>query len=255
MRRFLIASGVVVLAAAAVVGVVVAPGIGNARGATAPSSSASATSAGGGSSQGGTASGSASGAASTSDGSEDTVRTAVVGDSLSAGRSKFLGNGLDDKSWMTYAQGHGVQYVGGWARAGALPQEMAAAVQPVRDVDVLVILAGTNTVGRSATEPGDEASFRQIVKVIDPERVVISAIPPFGPNQLAALTYNRQLEQFAIDQGWTFTDPWGWARTGANGRNWKSGISADSVHPATPAGYEHLGDVLHATIVSVGRRS
>lgn len=72
------------------------------------------------------------------------VRVAVVGDSLSAGRSRSLGNGLDDETWMTYADGDGIEFAGGWARAGARPEQMAAAVRPVGSTDVLVVLAGTN---------------------------------------------------------------------------------------------------------------
>lgn len=107
------------------------------------------------------------------------VRVAVVGDSLSAGRSRSLGNGLDDETWMTYADGDGIEFAGGRARAGARPEQMAAAVRPVGSTDVLVVLAGTNAVLHEETVADVSASHEQIVATI--------GVHPAGPEQYAVL--------------------------------------------------------------------
>lgn len=187
---------------------------------------------------------SASASASTE---RDTIRVAIAGDSLSAGTSGFSGNGLDAGSWMTYAQGGRVRYVGGWAQAGATPEQIAAAVRPIGRVDVLVVLAGTNAVrtGRSLEE--ERISYERIVATIAPRVVIVSSIPPYGPNPGGAIRYNRLLREYSQERGWTWSDSWQWAR---NGNGWKTGASADGVHPATFAGYRMLGEELRCRILA-----
>lgn len=174
------------------------------------------------------------------------VRVAIVGDSLSAGRSLFSGNGLDDESWMTYARGHGVEFAGGWARAGARPEQMAAAVRPVGEVDVLVVLAGTNAVLHGETVADVSDSYEQIEGTIDADRVLVSAIPPYPRYAEAAAAYNRDLRAFTEQQGWTWIDPWTSAR---EGDAWVDGFSQDGVHPAGPDQYAVLGRAMHALIL------
>jgi hypothetical protein len=180
------------------------------------------------------------------------VRFAVVGDSLSAGRSRFLGNGLDDESWATYATGDGVEFAGGWARSGASPEMMAEHVRPVEDVDVLVILAGTNAVRLRKTLREETRSYRQIASVIRPRHVIISAIPPYRWQPRAAVEYNRDLEDLAASEGWTWADPWGFARRGSD---WAAGVSVDGTHPANAEEYRLLGLQLRGIILrAVGRQ-
>lgn len=180
------------------------------------------------------------------------VRFAVVGDSLSAGRSRFLGNGLDDESWATYASGAGVAFVGGWARSGASPDVMAEHVRPVEDVDVLVILAGTNAVRLRKSLREETRSYRRIVSVIRPHHVVIAAIPPYRWQPRAAAEYNRGLEELAGSEGWTWADPWGFARRGSG---WAPGASIDGTHPANAEEYRLLGLQLRGIILhAVGRQ-
>lgn len=174
------------------------------------------------------------------------VRVAVVGDSLSAGGSGFLGHGLDDRAWMSYADGDGIEYVGGWARAGATPDEMAAAVRPVGDVDVLVVLAGTNAVRTGRTMAQEIAAYERIVNVVRPETVLISAIPPYRAHAAAALVYGEELRQVARDHGWTWVDPWTSAR---DGDDWAPGFSTDGTHPAGPAQYRVLGESFRRIIL------
>lgn len=174
------------------------------------------------------------------------VRVAVVGDSLSAGSSGFIGNGLDRGSWMTYAQGGRVEYAGGWARAGATPEEMAAAVRPVGNVDVLVILAGTNAVRVGATFSQERAAYEEIVRTIAPRRVIVASIPPYVPNPSGGVRYNRELRGYVQHRGWHWFDAWRFAR---DGNRWKPGFSTDGVHPGSFAGYRALGRTLRWEII------
>lgn len=180
------------------------------------------------------------------------LRVAVVGDSLSAGRSKFLGNGLDDESWMTYAQGAGVEYAGGWARAGATPDEMAGNVQHIDDVDVLVILAGTNAVRVGRTFPEERAAYERIARVVGARHVIVSDIPPYRWKPRAAATYAAALEAFTREQGWYWYDPWTFARAGDG---WAAGVTSDGTHPADAAEYRRLGLSMRQGILRVGRSS
>lgn len=177
--------------------------------------------------------------------SADDLRVAVVGDSLSAGRSGFLGNGLDDESWMTYAQGDGVVFAGGWARAGATVEQMAAAVSPV-DADVLVLMGGTNDVRHGTRFAEAEASYESIIGTVGADRVLIAAIPPYQPAPEAAMDYEADLASWAYGEGYPLIDPWLFAR-GADGQ-WAPATSADGIHP-TAAGYERLGRELHELIL------
>lgn len=174
------------------------------------------------------------------------LRVAVVGDSLSAGGSGFLGNGLDDRVWMSYADGDGIEYVGGWARAGATPDEMADAVQPIGDVDVLVVLAGTNAVRTGETLAQEAPAYERIVAVVRPKRVLISAIPPYRAHAAEALVYGKELRAFVGERGWTWVDPWTSAR---DGDTWAAGFSTDGTHPAGPEQYRVLGESFRRIIL------
>lgn len=175
------------------------------------------------------------------------VRVAVVGDSLTAGGGRLLSDGLTDDTWMTYAQGDGVVYAGGWAKGGSTVQEQAAAVTPVADVDVLVLMSGTNDVRLGLDFAASAASYDAIVDTIRAEHVVVAAIPPFDRAPEAAARYESQLESYVVEKGWTFTDPWGFARAGDV---FSPGTSRDGIHPTT-AGYERLGHELRRTILEV----
>ncbi|MGG7308120.1 SGNH/GDSL hydrolase family protein [Curtobacterium sp. AB451] len=177
----------------------------------------------------------------------DTIRVAVVGDSLSAGSSGFLGNGLDAGSWMTYAQGGRVEYAGGWAHAGATPEEMAEAVRPLGKVDVLVILAGTNAVRVGVSFQQEQSAYDQIVRTIAPRRVIVSSIPPYVPNPTGGIRYNRMLREYVQSQGWDWFDAWRFAR---DGNAWKPGFSVDGVHPGSIGGYRALGRTLRWEILA-----
>jgi len=179
---------------------------------------------------------------------DDAVRVAIVGDSLTAGGGRMLSDGLDANTWMTYARGDGVEWVGGWAKGGSTIQEQAAAVAPVADVDVLVLMSGTNDVRRGIGFAESAASYDAVVAVVAPRHVVVAAIPPYDRSPAAAAVYQRALERHVLERGWTWTDPWGFAR---DGLVFAAGTSPDGIHPTT-AGYQRLGESLRETILDVG---
>lgn len=178
----------------------------------------------------------------------DAVRVAIVGDSLTAGGGRLLSDGLDANTWMTYARGDGVEWVGGWAKGGSTIEEQAAAVTPVADVDVLVLMSGTNDVRKGIEFSRAAASYDAVVATIAPEHVVVAAIPPYDRSPAAAALYQQALERHVLDRGWTWTDPWGFAR---DGLVFAAGTSPDGIHPTT-AGYQRLGESLRETILEVG---
>ncbi|WP_123520208.1 SGNH/GDSL hydrolase family protein [Frigoribacterium sp. PhB24] len=175
------------------------------------------------------------------------IRVAVVGDSLTAGGGRLLSEGLTADTWITYAQGDGIDYVGGYAKGGSTVQEQAAAVRPVRDVDVLVLMSGTNDVRRGLSFADSAASYDAIVDTIRAKHVVVAAIPPYDRAPQAAALYEARLERYVTDKGWTFTDPWGFARAGDV---FAAGTTVDGIHPTT-AGYEALGHELRDAVLDV----
>jgi lysophospholipase L1-like esterase len=177
----------------------------------------------------------------------DAVRVAIVGDSLTAGGGRLLSDGLDANTWMTYARGDGVEWVGGWAEGGSTIQEQAVAVAPVADVDVLVLMSGTNDVRKGIGFAESAASYDAVVATIAPRHVVVAAIPPYDRSPAAAAVYQRALERHVLAKGWTWNDPWGFAR---DGLVFAAGTSPDGIHPTT-AGYQRLGESLRQTIIDV----
>lgn len=177
----------------------------------------------------------------------DPVRVAIVGDSLTAGGGRMLSQGLDANTWMTYAKGDGIDYVGGWAKGGTTVQIMAENVRPLPDVDVLVLMAGTNDVRRHIPFDRSAASYQRIVDVVHPKHVIIGALPPYDRNPQAAASYERQLEKYVHDKGWHLVDPWGFAR---DGLVFAQGTTRDGIHPTT-AGYRKVGLAYRAAILGL----
>ncbi|BDZ49986.1 hypothetical protein GCM10025867_22270 [Frondihabitans sucicola] len=180
----------------------------------------------------------------------DPARVAVVGDSLTAGGGRMLSWGLTPDTWITYAKGNGIRYVGGWAKGGTTVQIMAANVRPVKDVDVLVLMAGTNDVRLHLPFAQAASSYDSIVDTIHPKHVIVGAIPPYDHNPRAAAVYEKQLRAYVATKGWDFIDPWGFAR---HGLVYKAGVSLDGTHPTT-AGYKQLGENYRAAILRVVSR-
>jgi len=176
------------------------------------------------------------------------LRVAIVGDSLTAGGGRLLSDGLNAKTWITYAQGDGVNYVGGWARGGSTVQDQAAAVRPIPDVDVLVLMSGTNDVRLGIGFAESRASYESIIRTIDAHQVVVAAIPPYDRKPQDALRYGAELGRWVGTTNHAFVDPWLDVRVGDT---WREGESADGIHPTT-SGYARLGQVLRDAILAAG---
>jgi len=182
------------------------------------------------------------------------ARVAIVGDSLTAGGARTIpAMGLDQDTWMTYAQGNGVTWVGGWAMGGATVQTMAQNARPIPRVDVLVLMAGTNDVRHHVTFAQSASSYVSIVTTIHPRHVIIGAIPPYDADPMAAAAYAKQLKAFARAKGWGYTDPWHFAR---DGQNYAAGVSNDGIHPMTGGyriiGHEYREAILRAVSAPIG---
>lgn len=177
---------------------------------------------------------------------DNPVRVAIVGDSLTAGGGRTIPEEpLDRNTWMTYAQGDGVDWVGGWAKGGTTVQQMAGAVTPIDDVDVLVLMAGTNDVRLHIGFAASARYYDAIVDTIKPKHVIVAAIPPYNLNPAGAAAYERQLEAYVNLKGWEFVDPWGFAR---DGLVYVKHTSIDGIHPVT-SGYRKVGLYLRGAIL------
>ncbi|MCD2444040.1 SGNH/GDSL hydrolase family protein [Agromyces sp. SYSU K20354] len=174
------------------------------------------------------------------------VRVAIVGDSLTAGGgARLLSEGLDSRTWMTYAKGDGIEYAGGWAMGGSTVETMAENVRPIVDVDVLVLMGGTNDVRNHTDFASVAPNYDAIVDVVRPGRVVIGAIPPLDSNPDEAARFNWKLKQYVAKKGWDYVDPWGFARDGGF---FAPGTSYDGIHPTTH-GYALVGKAYRDAIL------
>ncbi|GAA4670010.1 SGNH/GDSL hydrolase family protein [Frondihabitans cladoniiphilus] len=167
----------------------------------------------------------------------DPIRLAIVGDSLTAGGRRELSSGLTPNTWVTYARGNGIDFVGGWAKGGTSAQVQAAHVTPIPDVDVLVLMSGTNDVRLGFTFDQAEPSYDKIISIVKPKHVIIGDIPPYDLKPTAAEKYAVQLKAYAQKKGYDFYDPWQFAR---DGDRYVAGVSNDGIHPTT-SGYKTIG--------------
>jgi len=172
------------------------------------------------------------------------VTFAAVGDSITNANSPdFAGLRVGDRSWVHYAAGPGLTFVGGWARGGAQSADMARAALPV-DADVLVIIAGTNDLAHAVTFEATCLNLVAIARAVGAPRVVVSAIPPRDSAPGAAVEFNRRLETFAASQGWTFVDAMGGIR---DADRYAPGMTDDGLHPSLRAA-KRIGAALAAAI-------
>lgn len=178
---------------------------------------------------------------------DDAIRMAAVGDSITDGDSLDLAGGTPGpQSWVSYAIGPEVEFVGGWAEWGATSERMAEAVQEPFDADVLVILGGTNDAGRLApSEVGDNLVL--IAERAATGSVVLSSVPPndFGGANSAEL--NAHLEQLAAQQGWTWVDSAAGLRSD-EGDSFADDMSYDGVHP-TEEGARVIGEAIGDAVI------
>lgn len=175
----------------------------------------------------------------------DAIRMAAVGDSITAADSRDIAGGVPGPgSWVSYAVGPEVEFVGGWAEWGASIARMADAVTEPFDADVLVILAGTNDVGWTAPEEID-AGLRTIVDRAGVDAVVLSSVPPLDGAVEEAERMNAELEDVAHRHDWTWVDSAAGLRDGGA---FAEGMSVDGVHPSD-AGARVIGEAIAPAVV------
>lgn len=175
------------------------------------------------------------------------IRMVAVGDSITAADSPDIDGGdPGPQSWVSYAAGAEIEYIGGWAVWGAPTEQMAEGITGPFEADVLVILAGTNDAGRA---PFAEiaANLEVIVQNAGVETVVLSSVPPLDSAPENATELNTELESFAQQQGWVWVDA---AAELRDGDVFAEGMAYDGVHP-TEAGAEVIGEAIRAAILEV----
>ncbi|MBK0418240.1 SGNH/GDSL hydrolase family protein [Leucobacter sp. CSA1] len=181
---------------------------------------------------------------------EGAIRMAAVGDSITDGDSIDLAGGSPGpQSWVSYAIGPEVEFVGGWAEWGATTERMADAVRGPLDADVLVVLAGTNDAGWTGHEQiGD--NLTRIVENAGVETVLLSSVPPTDFAGATKTDLNAYLERFADDQGWAWVDAAAGLR---DGDAFSDGMSYDGVH-LTEEGARVLGTAIGEAVVDAAGR-
>jgi len=169
----------------------------------------------------------------------DPLRIAVVGDSNTTGLGGTLDRGVETGSSYAAQLGHDdLEVVGGWAHDGASSELMAAQVTPVADVDVLVVMAGTNDPAQGVDAARREAALTTIDGVVSPTHTVLLAVPPIDVRPRQAADMNAELAAFAESRQWNFHDPWQALRSSDD--TWLSDYRLDGIH-TNAQGYAALG--------------
>lgn len=180
--------------------------------------------------------------------SEQSTRFAVVGDSITEANSPDFSTGdFGDESWLFYVSDPQLEFSGGWARWGATTQEMTEHV-PDLDVDILVILAGTNDLSLGIDFSVTEANLDSIAAHAGDAEVVISSIPPLDHLPEEVIAYNQKLQSLSREQGWIWVDATKALRSDHG--QFRTGLSYDGVHPSA-AGAEQLGHAIQRELCSV----
>lgn len=182
---------------------------------------------------------------------EGAIRMAAVEDSITAGDSIDLSGGRPGpQSWVSYAVGSDVEFVGGWAEWGATTERMAEALRGPLDADVLVILAGTNDAGWVEHQQIG-ANLERIAKNAEVGTVLLSSVPPIDSSGGRIVELNAYFERFAAQQGWEWVDAAAGLRSG-DGEGFAEGMSYDGVHP-TEQGARVLGEAIGEAVVETSR--
>lgn len=180
----------------------------------------------------------------TTEPASDAIRMAAVGDSITDADSPDLDGGTPGpQSWVSYAVGQEIDFVGGWAVWGASTSEMASGVEEM-DADVLVILAGTNDASSMAHEQIGE-NLIAIERAAGVDQVVLSSVPPIDAAPSNATELNAYLEAFAAQHGWMWTDA---AQGLRDGDEFADGMAYDGLHP-TEEGAQVLGEAIGRAVL------
>lgn len=152
----------------------------------------------------------------------------TLGDSHTTGDFIDFDEGLaDGASWTITARSATRVYVGGWARGGATTSDMLAHAEH-READWLVLMVGTNDPGRGVSWSESRRNILEMVEVVGADHVLMSAIPPRNKVEQRQQTFNGRLHELAIEQGYTWINPWAAYRTASGG--WIPGDTVDGVH-------------------------
>jgi lysophospholipase L1-like esterase len=171
----------------------------------------------------------------------DPVTFGVVGDSITA----WIGK--EDGSWTSYVGTDGVLFTGeGWARNGA-PLALMEQNTHELDVDVLVVLGGTNDLASDSSTRARLGLVSRIVENSGVDRVVVSAVPPFDPDPALSTAWNRELEKYAAAEGYRFADSWAGSRTDTGA--FVAAHTVDGIHP-TPGAASRAAAVIREAVIA-----
>jgi lysophospholipase L1-like esterase len=180
------------------------------------------------------------------------IRIAVVGDSNTTGLQGSLENGVaNGTAWVAQLTSGEFKFVGGWARDGATSTVMAQQTQPIADVDLLVIMAGTNNAAQGISTEQLAADFETIAATIDADEVVLSADPPLDGTPEVIADLNVTIAEIAKDEGWRFHDSWAELRSPQ--QKWLPEYRLDGVH-TTKEGYGVMASDMESYLLAVVER-
>ena len=170
---------------------------------------------------------------------------AAVGDSITAADSfDIAGGNPGPESWVTYALGPNIEFIGGWAVWGATTGEMLEGITGPFDADVLVIHAGTNDAGRVPFVE-TAAHIEAIVERAGIDTVVLSGVPPHHKRSADVIALNEHLQPFAEQHGWFWVDASAGLR---DGDRFARGMTYDGTHP-TKDGARIIGEAIGAAVL------
>ncbi len=170
---------------------------------------------------------------------EDMTRIVVMCDSNTNGFVGTLPQGIDQgMAYVDYVVGDPLTFAGGWGTDGATRTVMAANTPTVEDVDVALIMIGTNNRIAGVPDTQLDADILQTVEKLAPKETVILGIPPQNASPETPPEVNAHLEQFADAQGYHFFDPW--VNLTNKDMKWRTEFFRDGIH-TNMTGYKLMG--------------
>jgi lysophospholipase L1-like esterase len=170
---------------------------------------------------------------------EDLIRVAVMGDSNTNGFVGTLEQGREQgMAYVDYVVGDPMTFAGGWGNDGATSTFMAASTPAIEDVDVALIMIGTNNRPSGVPDTQLDADILQTVGKLAPQETVILGIPPQNAAPEIPREVNAHLEEFAEAQGFDYFDPWKNLTTKTG--KWRTEFFRDGIH-TTMKGYKLMG--------------
>ncbi|OUD86554.1 hypothetical protein BC477_01075 [Clavibacter michiganensis subsp. michiganensis] len=167
------------------------------------------------------------------------TRIVVMGDSNTNGFVGTLPQGIDQgMAYVDYVVGDPLTFAGGWGTDGATSTVMAANTPTVEDVDVALIMIGTNNRIAGVPDTQLDADILQTVEKLAPKETVILGIPPQNASPETPPEVNAHLEQFADAQGYHFFNPW--VNLTNKDMKWRTEFFRDGIH-TNMTGYKLMG--------------